>query len=129
MLIKIQQMQQYADIYSQQTTLHVSGVTAPIIRGIKNCTRSLRYRPYYLYRYSPPTWSDRDAVPIREETAIQHTTVIPSQAKPSQSVNWGRRLARSASRTSPCLLAIPAIKRNAGLTNRFLNSNRVICLR
>ena len=45
-----------------KATLHVSDVTTPIIRSIKNCTRSLRYRSYYLYRYSPPTWSDRDAV-------------------------------------------------------------------
>ena len=36
-----------------KATLHVSGVTAPIIRSIKNRTRSLRYRSYYLYRYSP----------------------------------------------------------------------------
>ena len=27
-----------------KTTLHVSNVTAPIIRSTKNCTRSLRYR-------------------------------------------------------------------------------------
>jgi len=33
-----------------KATLHVSGVTAPIIRSIKNYTRSLRYRSYYLYR-------------------------------------------------------------------------------
>ena len=58
-------MQPYEDIYSLKTALLVSGVTAPIIRSIKNCTRSLRYRSYYLYRYSRPTWSDRDAVPIR----------------------------------------------------------------
>ena len=45
-----------------KVTLHVSCITAPIIRSIKNCNRSLRYRSYYLYRYSPPTWSDRDGV-------------------------------------------------------------------
>ena len=33
---------------------------------------------------------------LREETAFQYTT-----AKPSQSVNWGRRLARCASRRPP----------------------------
>jgi len=32
-----------------KTTLHVSGVTAHIIRSIKNYTRSLLYRSYYLY--------------------------------------------------------------------------------
>ena len=31
--------------------------------------------------------------------------------------------------TSPCLLAIPAFDRIAGLYNRHLNSNRGICLR
>jgi len=53
-------MQQYADIYSLQNYSTCFGVTAPIIRSIKNCTRSLRYRSYYLYRYSPPTWSGLD---------------------------------------------------------------------
>jgi len=42
-------MQQYADIYCK-ATLHVSGVTAPIIRSTKNCNRSLRYQYYNLYR-------------------------------------------------------------------------------
>jgi len=39
-------MQQYADIYLLKVTLHVSDVTAPIIRSTKNCNRSLRYRSY-----------------------------------------------------------------------------------
>ena len=36
-----------------KVALHVSGVTAPIIRSTKNCNRSLRYS------YFPPTWPDQ----------------------------------------------------------------------
>ena len=65
-------MQQYADIYLLQNySTCFGGVTAPIIRSIKNCTRSLRYRYNYLYRYSPPTWSDRE---IRYRSISAHDT-------------------------------------------------------
>ena len=37
-------MQQYADIYLLHSHLHVSGVTAPIIRSTKNCVCYLWYR-------------------------------------------------------------------------------------
>ena len=50
--------------------------------------------------------------------------VKPSQAKPSQSVNWGAEFCAKRKSTSPCLLAIPAFDRIAGLSNRPLNSNR-----
>ena len=53
-----------------KATLHVSGVTAPIIRSIKNCTRNLRYRSYYLYRYSPPTWSDLDCYTVSFDVLV-----------------------------------------------------------
>ena len=47
-----------------------------------------------------------------------------SQAKPSQakSSNWGAETCEKRKSTSPCLLAIPAFDRKAGLNNR-------ICLR
>jgi len=63
--------------------LYMFRVSAPIIRSIKNCTRSLRYRSYYLYRYSPPTWSDRDSVPIRPRrtrVAVQVVWPVPEAA-------------------------------------------------
>ena len=39
-----------------KVTLHVSGVTAPIIRSAKNCNRKLRY----WYSYFPPTYQYYD---------------------------------------------------------------------
>jgi hypothetical protein len=40
--------------------------------------------------------------------------------KPSQSVNWGEETCAKRNSTSPCLLAIPAFDRIAGLYNRHL---------
>jgi hypothetical protein len=42
----------------QRQTLHVSGVTAPILRSSINCIRYLWYRSWYWYRYFLPPWPD-----------------------------------------------------------------------
>ena len=46
----------------------------------------------------------------------------PNQTKPSQSANWRAETCASRKSTSPCLLAIPAFDRIAGLCNRHPNS-------
>jgi hypothetical protein len=62
-------MHKYADIYLlQRETLHVSGVTAPILRSSKNCICYLWYRSWYWYRYFRsvrirPRWKEV-AVPV-----------------------------------------------------------------
>ena len=35
-----------SNLFYCKITLHVSGITAPIIRRAKNCNRSLQYRSY-----------------------------------------------------------------------------------
>jgi len=53
---------------------------------------------------------------------------VASQAKPSQAkVLTGGGDLRESQVDVPCLLPIPAFDRIPGLSNRFLNSNRVIC--
>jgi len=47
--------------------------------------------------------------------------VYMGQAKPSQRVNWGEETCASRKSMSPCLLAIPAFDRIAGLYNRNIN--------
>jgi hypothetical protein len=52
-------MHQYADIYLlQRQTLHVSGVTAPILRSSKNCIYYLWYMSWYWFRYFVPPWPE-----------------------------------------------------------------------
>ena len=43
-----------------RVTLHVSGLTAPIIRSTKNCICYLWYKSWYWYRYFLQPWPGRD---------------------------------------------------------------------
>ena len=58
-----------------------------------------------------------------------NVSLIIAKPKPSQSSNWGAEACAKRKSTSPCLLAIPAFDRKAGLDDRHVNSNRGICLR
>jgi hypothetical protein len=58
--------------------------------------------------------------------------VTPSRMNESRcqaKVVTGEETCAKRKSTSPCLLAIPAFERVAGLSNRHLNCNRGICLR
>ena len=50
-------------------------------------------------------------------------------ARQAKVLTGGAETCANRKSTSPCLLAIPAFDRIAGLSNRQLNSNRGICLR
>ena len=71
----------------------------------------------------------QSAIPIPSQSAVPLTLQSavpkpPSQTKQAKVLTGAKRKS-----TSPCLLAIPAVDRKAGLSNRHLNSNRGICLR
>jgi hypothetical protein len=79
------------------------------------------------------SFTDEDGYIKFDITLIFRTTFLnyalnaakPSQAKPKF---WlGAETCAKRKSTSPCLLAIPAFDRIAGLYNRHLNSNRGIC--
>jgi hypothetical protein len=56
-------MHQYSDIYLlERQTLHVSGVTAPILSSSKNCICYLWYKSCYWYRYFLPPGPDSATV-------------------------------------------------------------------
>jgi hypothetical protein len=58
-------MHQCADIYLlQRQNLHVSGVTAPILRSSKNCICYLWYRSWYWYCYFLQPWPDSDQATV-----------------------------------------------------------------
>jgi len=88
---------------------------------------------YKWYRFctvvqQPGCGADHPSPPNTEviETAELYSY---SASKPSQSSNWGTETYALRKSPSPCLLAIPAFDRVAGLYNGHLTSNRGICLR
>jgi len=56
-----------------KVTLHVSGVTAPIISSTKNCNRSLLNRSLYWYSYFP-LWPDQAMLEGSSCTSIMTCT-------------------------------------------------------
>jgi hypothetical protein len=68
-------MSQCADIYLlQRQTLHVLGVTAPILRSSKNCICYLWYRSWYRYRYFLPPWPDPDQATVEGSSGTSTMT-------------------------------------------------------
>jgi len=65
------------------------------------------------------------------EGTPRHRSDLVQRGSQAKVLNAGGGASTCASHklTSPCLLAIPAFDRIAGLCNRHLNPNRVICLR
>ena len=57
-----------SDLFYCKITLHVSDVTASIIRSTKNCNRNLRYT------YLPPTWPDRATLEVSSCTSVMTCT-------------------------------------------------------
>jgi len=76
-----------------------------------------------------PSWKGGNTPQVYQWPFSGPGSTPTHEAKPSQSSNWGTETCASLKSTSPCLLAIPAFDRKAGLSNRHLNSNSGICLR
>ena len=67
-------MQQYADIYLLQSYSTCFGCHSTHHQEYQKLYLQPLVQVIYLYRYFPPTWSDRDAVPIKprwREVAVQ----------------------------------------------------------
>jgi hypothetical protein len=94
--------------------------------NLKTCIKR-----FMIFYFSPNIITRQAMYVLRRVRAT--TVAVEKQwvlhVKPSQSANWGAQTCAKRKSTSPCLLAIPAFDRIAGLYNRHLNSNRGIHLR